>query len=368
MNDILVTVVTVCKNSEKSIEKTIQSVISQTYNIIEYIIIDGLSEDNTLRIVDKYKPRISCVISERDNGIYDAMNKGVDFAHGELIAFLNSDDWYDEDAITNAVKCYSDSQADVVYGNMALVRSDGKIDYIKYSQKSVNELKYKMSLPHPASFVRTSILKKYHFDCNYAIASDYDLFYKLYSNGYRFKHFDAMTTFSSATGKSFTDVIGSYSEAREIALKYDVSGENRDYINNMFYSFLFNEKYLDDFENAKLNHGVKCVIGDYSVIIYGAGIIGKRCMDLFKYSGIEVVGFFDNDKEKQGTVIDGVEVFKPFEHINDNPNCIFVIGTKKEEEKITDQLIMNGIDRNKVITYNDLIVRITQEAENEESE
>ena len=92
-------IITVCYNSVKTIEDTIQSVISQTYSNIEYIIIDGKSSDNTLDIVNKYKTHIAKIVSEQDNGLYDAINKGIDLATGEIIAILNSDDIYEDNLV-----------------------------------------------------------------------------------------------------------------------------------------------------------------------------------------------------------------------------------------------------------------------------
>ena len=88
-----ISIVTVCLNSENTIEKTIQSVIGQSYSNIEYIIIDGGSKDNTLNIINKYKYRVSVIISEKDMGIYDAFNKGLKIYNGDLIGFVNSDDY-----------------------------------------------------------------------------------------------------------------------------------------------------------------------------------------------------------------------------------------------------------------------------------
>ncbi|MDO4190908.1 MAG: glycosyltransferase, partial [Bacteroidales bacterium] len=105
-NTPLVSIITVCFNAEKTIEQTIQSVINQTYSNIEYIIIDGKSTDSTLNIVSKYKDNIATIISEPDNGIYDAMNKGIKLSSGELIGIINADDWYEKDAVKIMVNKY----------------------------------------------------------------------------------------------------------------------------------------------------------------------------------------------------------------------------------------------------------------------
>ena len=89
-----ISLITVCKNSKDSIERTIQSVLSQTYKNIEYIIIDGASSDGTLSIINNYKNKVSLIISENDNGVYDAMNKGLKHANGDIIGFINADDFF----------------------------------------------------------------------------------------------------------------------------------------------------------------------------------------------------------------------------------------------------------------------------------
>ena len=100
-----ISIITVCYNSAKTIEDTILSVINQTYNNIEYIIVDGLSTDNTLEIVNKYQDKIAKVVSEKDAGLYDAINKGIGLATGEIIANINSDDFYiDNNVIADVVE------------------------------------------------------------------------------------------------------------------------------------------------------------------------------------------------------------------------------------------------------------------------
>ena len=100
-----ISVITVVKNSSKTIEKTIQSLLNQKYENIEYLVIDGKSTDGTLEILDKYKKNISLLISEEDKGIWDAMNKGVSLAKGDIIGFLNADDTYYENSL-NIVNDY----------------------------------------------------------------------------------------------------------------------------------------------------------------------------------------------------------------------------------------------------------------------
>ncbi len=167
MNHVLVSIVTVCLNSEKTIRDTLESVLSQTYDNIEYIIVDGVSKDSTLQIVSSYKEKfenrnISCqVISEKDNGLYDAMNKGIKCSHGEIIGIINSDDWYEKDAIETVVREYEAKRFDYAYGHTRAHRLDGK-DYVKYSRQR----KYITSRDwsHPSTFVTKAVYNKFLYD------------------------------------------------------------------------------------------------------------------------------------------------------------------------------------------------------------
>ena len=131
-----VSIITVCYNSEKTIEETIQSVIAQDYSNIEYIIIDGCSSDNTMQIAEKYSGSISKKFSEPDKGLYDAMNKGINAATGDIIGILNSDDiFYTNSIISDIVNLFDrDVTIDAVYGNISYfaegnTQKSAKMDY-----------------------------------------------------------------------------------------------------------------------------------------------------------------------------------------------------------------------------------------------
>lgn len=181
----LVSIITVCLNSERTIEQTIQSVINQTYHNIEYIIIDGGSTDGTLEIINKYEDKISKLVSEKDEGIYDAMNKGLSFTTGEVIGIINSDDWYELDAVEAVVNAFlDDSHAKIVYGNINVY--DGN-NFIRTRYPSpLKEIHTGMPIPHPSVFVIGKIYRKYGFNTKYRVAADRELLLRLYSQNYRF--------------------------------------------------------------------------------------------------------------------------------------------------------------------------------------
>jgi glycosyltransferase len=160
-----VSIVTICYNSAETIRETVESVISQTYKDIEYIIVDGASNDDTLSIVDSYKNYISKIISEKDNGIYDAMNKGVLAATGDIIAILNSDDFYaDDNVIAEMVETFKHSNADAVYADLIYVdREDTtKVKRVWKSGKYEDgKFLFGWMPPHPTLFVRKKVYENF---------------------------------------------------------------------------------------------------------------------------------------------------------------------------------------------------------------
>ncbi len=184
-----VSIITVCYNSEKTIERTIRSVLDQTYNNIEYVIIDGASKDHTMDIVKKYEPEFNGrmrYVSEPDGGIYYAMNKGIDMSSGELIGIINSDDWYEKDAVRIMCSRYDDvrSMHDdlvVLYGRLRSVDEDGKeVSIDMGSHKTLRE----DMIAHPTCFVSKKVYYTHRsFDTQYISAADYDLMLRLYESG-----------------------------------------------------------------------------------------------------------------------------------------------------------------------------------------
>ena len=149
-----VSVITVVYNSVDTIEQTIQSVLNQTYKNIEYIIIDGLSTDGTQKIIEQYLDCIAYFISEKDNGIYDAMNKGIRKASGDIIGIINSDDWYAEDAVENIVDCFKQNDVGLVYGNIIDVFQNG--EQKERLKEPLENMWHQMSVPHPSTFIKRS--------------------------------------------------------------------------------------------------------------------------------------------------------------------------------------------------------------------
>lgn len=187
------TIITVSFNAVNDIEKTLLSVINQTYHNIEYIIIDGGSTDGTVDIIKKYSNKISYWISEPDKGIYDAMNKGIKKATGDWINFMNCGDLFAKNNVIEEVfKQIKDKDYDIVYGNSIILSGGAKI--FKKAVTNNELLNFAPTYRHGASFVKATVHKTHLFDLTkkeqYGYALDFYCIHNLYQEGYRFHYVD----------------------------------------------------------------------------------------------------------------------------------------------------------------------------------
>ena len=178
---MLVSIITVTLNSKSVLSDCLDSVANQSHNNIEHIVIDGGSTDGTLTLLNSRRKNLAIVISEPDNGIYDAMNKGVALAKGEIVGILNSDDFYANDqVISNIIKMFTkDPSLEACYADLIYVdryKTSKIIRYFKSSKFKQGLFSKGWSPPHPTFFVRRSVYEKFGlFNLNYRIASDIDL-------------------------------------------------------------------------------------------------------------------------------------------------------------------------------------------------
>lgn len=175
-----ISIITITYNSEKTLDDTIKSVLSQTYNDIEYIIVDGNSKDSTVDIVKSYGDKISTFVSEKDSGIYDAMNKGLHLATGDVVGILNSDDiYFDEHVIEKVMSEFQKENVDSVYGDLYYVKPENVNELVRY-WKSSDFVKGSFAKgwhpPHPSFFVKREAYEKYGtFDLNMKVSADFEL-------------------------------------------------------------------------------------------------------------------------------------------------------------------------------------------------
>ena len=183
----LISAITIVYNGEKHLEQAIRSVIAQTYGNVEHIVVDGGSTDGTLDIIRKYEYRIDYWVSEPDQGISDAMNKGIMFSNGDIIAYLHADDYYADVSVISSVQdAFANNQeACWLTGGMYLVNTAGeRTAEIRVRKYSYDRLKKANIILHPATFVRREAFEKVGaFDLSYRYAMDYDLWLRLGSIG-----------------------------------------------------------------------------------------------------------------------------------------------------------------------------------------
>lgn len=232
--EIKFTVITVVMNGGKVIRKTLESVLNQSLSPYEYLVIDGKSTDETVNIVKSYENRFAeknihlHILSEKDTGIYNAMNKGIVLAKGDFISYLNAGDWYEPDALENIQAFYDQSPFELTYGGLNYIRPDGsivikmsKLDWFPVSSRHWN---------HPSMFLKREIYARYGFDESFRAYADFNLYLKLRKDGTCIQVIPKVITNFSADGVSTnTDFKQILKRAKEKYHAYRQNGYSRLY-------------------------------------------------------------------------------------------------------------------------------------------
>lgn len=229
MKDILnplVSVITVCYNSGESLLHTAQSIKSQSYRPLEYIIIDGASTDGTLSVIEQIQKDCSCLgidlqwVSEKDGGIYDAMNKGVKIARGKWLNFMNAGDTFaSAHTVSQVMEIATQDEIDIIYGSTNVMMDFGTVTLRPEHHMLLNR---KMALCHQSTLIKASLLHEHPYDLNFHIAADYEFFHWCYVIGKHFRQTEhAIANFESENGKSSQNRL---KMLREIA---HISGQNK---------------------------------------------------------------------------------------------------------------------------------------------
>jgi glycosyltransferase involved in cell wall biosynthesis len=222
-----ITVITISYNSVGTVEKTITSVTGQTYDNVEYIVIDGDSKDGTVDILKRYRDKIDILIIEPDKGIYYAMNKGIDRSTGEWICFMNSNDYFFNDRVIEDV-FNTVHDADIIYGYCIDPETDKSVKPL-----SLDKFWKRIPINHQSAFVKAVYYKERPYEVKYSISSIYDFLYYWYCNGLKFKYIDMPVAVYDMKGLSFYSFAWLWDYVR-ISMKYSKAKRIR-----VFFRFVY---------------------------------------------------------------------------------------------------------------------------------
>lgn len=353
----MISIITPCLNSEKTIEQTINSVLNQRYTDFEYIIVDGNSSDHTVDIIKEYIPLFGGrmrYISEKDDGIYDAMNKGIKLARGNVIGIINSDDWYEKDALEKVVKFFSHNDTDVIYGKMNILTENAQLE--EYPVGDLSALWYKMVIPHPTVFVRTEIYKRYGvFNTQYNLSADYELMLRFYNENVKFLFIDSVLANFRSGGESQHNRFQCIKEGYDISFHYIDKCPVKKTVFPILkeeYSYFFLEQLLLENPEAVLQKICNYFAAElYEVILFGTGFWGEKFDNAFSEMGIKVKYFLANNRSKGCLSRNDITVFFPDE-IKESDEYV-IIAVRKQDVEIKNQLMQLGLKN--VITLREIV-------------
>lgn len=248
-----ISIITVVYNNATTIEHTIQSVLTQDYPWVEHVIVDGASTDGTLDIINKYRSQIGIIISEKDNGMYDAMNKGIKAATGDVIGILNSDDFFYDDQVLSqiATAFTNDTTLEATIGDIIFVKEDNNTPLRHYNAQHWRPTKFAWGYmpPHPSFFCKKELFAVYGFyKTDYKIAADYELLIRfLLVKKVRYKYLPIITTKMRMGGKStknFNSILTLNKEIKRGLIENNISGSYLKIYSKYFFKpfeFLFNK-------------------------------------------------------------------------------------------------------------------------------
>lgn len=358
-NSLKVSIITACLNSEKTIEETLRSVVNQTYCNIEHIVIDGKSKDNTLQIVNKYQKYIAKVISEPDKGIYDAFNKGVKESSGDIIYFLNSDDYlHDNEVISDVIKQFeTNKDLKLIYGNV-LVLNENIGSLVPVGREfNVRDFTEGLMPHHAGVFVKKELFYKNGlFDLQYKIASDFDFVLSCFLSDFKYTKYinrvinifrEGGVSSNLNTFKMMKDEVSSIVKVKLGIVLPEFDQEIKEYYKTWLDLLVFYDKKL----------GYYLLSNDFNkVAIMGASWLGIHLFTDFKSSGVETVCFLDNDQRLHKKQIKSINVIPPAELNLEEVDAI-IIAIEGDNYKLAEkQLLEMVIGKNiSIITWREIV-------------
>ncbi len=348
----MISIISVTYNAAQHIEKTIKSVISQSYTDIQYIIIDGNSTDDTISIIKKYDKYISYWESSPDIGIYDAMNKAVLHAKGDWINFMNAGDVFCNTNTIEKVMKHIQYDFDIVCGDSYIINTQGIKTYAKASGLD-NIWNSVIPCNHQSMFVKKHLLNNFPFDLHYEIASDYEFIVKQYIKGSSFYFLDFPICNFLTGGISQTNTAKLQIESLMVLSKY-APNLKKNLSNNIHLSrlatLLSHESKYETF-SQNFNHffaEIEELQKNYkNIVVYGAGSIGKVIANILSDTVTYIV-----DRGDIGSSINNIPVIKP-EQLREKTFNLIIISLVGREAVIKEYLTHEiGIASRKIYTLN----------------
>ena len=349
---IKISVITVCYNETDTIERTISSVIKQDNDDVEHIVIDGGSNDGTIDIIKKYEDNLAYWVSEPDNGIYDAMNKGIKRATGEWITFLNANDWYELNVFSKFCDLIRNNLADIIYGKVNKIENNEKNGYLGISEETnVEEIHATNLYCHQGLFIKKKLFDVIGlYDCKYKILADYDWILKAHNKGIHPFFWDF--TVANFTMGGVSSVGNTKKECRDIIGKSYALHDLSPYIQRDVAKSAFAYYKMYDVEIFRT-----LVQSEKRFYIWGKGLYGQECFELLHKLNCEILGFIDRNASQVPYL--GKHVSLYYEVICDeqfakDENIIICVATEKYEEEIIGILNEYDIPNHKYISIGQL--------------
>ncbi len=356
MKHIKISVITVSLNADAAIEQAIKSVCSQSYDNIEYIIIDGGSTDKTVEIIQRYEDKIAYWVSEPDNGLYDAMNKGLDHCTGDVVAFLGSDDYYPAGALEYVAGYFENTEElDVLCGEVLVDKCGELCEHYNPWEENPKRLREGfMWYCHQGVFSRRTCFEQCGvFNTEYEIVADYDWLLRVYNSGktIRYSH-EKLCIFG--WGGISANSMRVIPECRRIAEKSALELYDRKELQYSEYErllknikYAISKQYINVYLDNRDSIMIKKKSGNHNLnphkmySIFGAGKMGTGCLRIFEVLGIQAGCFWDNGEAKWGRRIEGIPVRNPEEISKEN--TFIIVASQYYEDDIVNQLKGMGL-------------------------
>ena len=333
-------IVTVVKDGEKGIEATIRSVISQKDKNFEYIIIAGESIDKTNQILSTFSNQIDKIIYEKDDGLYFAMNKALEYCNGEYINFLNSGDTFISVDILNDISKEIGGDTDIFCGSVYSFDKEQKRVFKSFSSR-LQPLDH-MFCFHQATFAKRDVLKKNRFDTQFKVVADYEWALKCYYSGYKFKFSETPVVNFEEGGFSYENRILARIEEMYIQSKF-LDEIEKIYDKNSFTRFLSykknNNRFFSRLFNDIINQFNKLRLSEKTLVLYGFGQLGRTLHAMFPD---EFSRIYDKDFRELSSKYN-LKIYSP-EEIFTEPNEVILISSLGHERDIEDFLSNKSID------------------------